>query len=106
MLADPDVAAELAVARERIERLQHECRRLDMHARNLDREVLRLRRTARRPAAAAPDQSDALYWRRRYEDVVSSLSWRLMWWVGTPYRFLVERHRSRLRARRGAGSQP
>ncbi|CAN5551190.1 hypothetical protein BH23ACI1_BH23ACI1_27100 [soil metagenome] len=89
--------AELARACRRIDALERHCDFVTVHARNLELELRRLRREKRESAADRPRfEPDEGFWRRRYEEVTESLSWRLMWWIGTPYRAWVEfRGRSR-----------
>ena len=94
--------ADLRQAQDRIAHLEAELSYLRAHADNLDRAALRERRAVRKarttsPAfqAAAGMPATTVYeadaWKQRYEEVVNSLSWRLMWWLGTPYRFLLTR---------------
>jgi hypothetical protein len=75
--------------------LEARCEYLERHAINMEREVRRLRRerdrlrrTSQAPTPAAPDGVD---WRARYEEVVNSLSWRIVWWLGTPIRRIASR---------------
>jgi hypothetical protein len=95
-------AAELARAYRRIETLERHCDFLTVHASNLELELRRLRRERRESASDVPRlEPDGAFWRRRYEEVTASLSWRLMWWIGTPYRAWAEFRRGR--CRRGPG---
>jgi cell division protein FtsB len=87
--------AELIRLTQQIAQLQSDAAYLRTHARNLDRELFRLRRdnraTAARMRTSDSGTNEAAYWKARYEAVVSSLSWRIVWWLASPYRLLTRR---------------
>lgn len=91
----------LASVQHLVERLEIEREFLIAHSKNLERELRlsrRLARTNRTDAVVAPQPftDPAAHWRRKYEEIVASRSWRLMWWIGTPYRAWVTRRRRRV----------
>jgi hypothetical protein len=91
--------ADLARDRRRIQALERHCDFLTVHARNLELELRRLRRQRRESGADGSRlEPDETFWRRRYEEVTASWSWRLMWWIGKPYRAWIGFRRGRSRS--------
>src|SRR5262245_45223597 len=94
------LAEELAGAEHMVERLEIQREFLAAHAKNLEREI-RLSRWLNRtshtepPAGIQPFPDTATHWRQKYEEVVASRSWRIMWWIGTPYRAWLTWRRGR-----------